>query len=168
MPTLILMRHANAELPAVGMRDFDRPVSMRGRAEVAITSKLLQTVDLEISKIYCSPARRTLETLAYLQEMISLHDTPIKNFHELYSGDVFAYQNLLISLSANDICLMIGHNPMIEQFALSLAKTGDQQAMHHLRAGFTTGAIAIIELKPDFDRHNPFGELQYFLEPKTA
>ena len=163
MPTIILMRHANAELASPGMRDFDRPLSNQGWADAEITANLLKTVyfdrnNTKISMVFCSPACRTVETLAALRKTVIIEDPAINFLQELYAGDDEAYADLVKSVEADKVCVMIGHNPMIESFAFALAHKGDLTGLLQLKTGFPTSAIAVVELKNNSIK----GELLHF------
>ena len=163
MSTIILMRHANAELASPGMRDFDRPLSKQGISEARSTANLLHThylsaLNLQINAVFCSPACRTIETLDSLRKIITIDEQLIAYPHDLYAGGEAAYANLVDSMASNRVCLIIGHNPMIENFAFAMAKAGHQDGLHQLKSGFPTAAIAII----NFENTGSGGNLQHF------
>ena len=172
MPNLILMRHANAEMSSTGMRDFDRPLSKAGHIEAQLAAKKFINTGFTIFKhrplkIFCSPARRTVETLTNFRETIVMVDEQITYSEELYSGDVSSYQNLLSSLDNNDSCMIIGHNPMIEHFAFGLLQNDDESGINQLKNGFPTAAIAIIQLGNPFNALNLHNKLRHFLSAQS-
>jgi phosphohistidine phosphatase len=165
MPTLVLMRHANAELATPGMRDFDRPLSAAGWKEAAIAAQSFSKTGIQIAKVFCSPARRTLETLECLRQTITISPSKIEHHPELYSGDMSSYRGL--SEAADDgACLYIGHNPMIEHFAFELAAQGKQNDIEQLKTGFPTAAIAVFEVETDAAPIKPHSRLLHFLSPR--
>lgn len=147
MPIIIVMRHANAQVAETGMRDFDRALSTAGWAEANLAVKLLDTTGLQITKLFCSPAKRTEETLDCVLQTIPLSNSAITFEHSLYSGDVASYQHIATTLLPDDVAMFVGHNPMIEHFAFDLAKTGDEKLLKKLKFGFPTAAIAIFKLE---------------------
>lgn len=170
MPTLILMRHANAELASPGMRDFDRPLSPAGWKEAAMAAQSFSKTGIQIAKVFCSPARRTLETLECLRQTITINPSKIEHHPELYSGDVSSYRAL--SEAADDgACLYIGHNPMIEHFAFELAAQdegghmGENDGINRLKTGFPTAAIAVFEVETNAATAKPHSRLLHFLSP---
>lgn len=167
MATLILMRHANAEFATPGMRDFERPLSAAGWAEANSAAILLKATGITPSKTVCSPARRTTETLDGLRKTIDIVASTIEFHPELYSGDAGSYQKILPMLKPNDTCLFVGHNPMIEHFALHLAQSGQETDLKHLKMGFPTAAIAVFELVKFPVRPDAKGTLTHFLNPKS-
>ena len=167
MPNLILMRHANAEFASPGMQDFDRPLSKNGHAEAQLAAQMFVQTGFTISNVFCSPARRTLETLACFRETINIADDHIAYRDALYSGDVSSYQNLVSALESDARCLIIGHNPMIEHFAFDLVQRDDGTGLNQLKMGFPTAAIAIIELEGKVNGLIPNAKLLHFLNPHS-
>jgi phosphohistidine phosphatase len=159
------MRHAHAELPDPGMRDFDRPLSSAGWEDARATAKQFATIGLEISLVFCSPARRTLETLDGIRQSVKISQNSIAHLPELYSGETNAYLDVLKHLGPNDIGLIIGHNPMIEHFAFEIAQAKNNTDLQRLRPGYPTAAMAVIELDASFNPSNPNGRLLHFLTP---
>jgi phosphohistidine phosphatase len=165
MPIIILMRHAHAELPNPGMRDFDRPLSAAGWEDARTVAKQFAAIGVEISEIFCSPARRTMETLACVREAVEIGEASIHTPSELYSGEVSAYHHVLSQFGSHDVCMIIGHNPMIEQFAFDIAQTGDEAGLAGIKPGYPTAAMAVIDLGQSFNPANPQGRLLHFLTP---
>ncbi|MGL4404735.1 MAG: SixA phosphatase family protein [Notoacmeibacter sp.] len=165
MAILILMRHANAELASPGMRDFDRPLSPTGWKEASVTTERLLGLNLTPTRILCSPARRTVETLDAFQKQFALNDSIIEFHQELYAGDVTSYQSFIGGLEATDVSLFIGHNPMIEHFAFHLAESGKEADLHLLKTGYPTAGIAVFELGGATTSNHARGILSQFLTP---
>lgn len=165
MPTLILMRHANAELASPGMRDFDRPLSPAGWKEAVVAAQSFSKTGIQIAKVFCSPARRTLETLECLRQTITISPSKIEHHPELYSGDVSSYR-ALSEATDDEACLYIGHNPMIEHFAFELAVHGEQNGINRLKTGFPTAAIAVFEVETNAAPIKPHSRLLHFLSPR--
>lgn len=158
MPIVIPMRHAHAELASPGMRDFDRQLSKIGKAEAILAAQFIAKENLTLTRIFCSPARRTIETLECLNSVLSTKTIETIYNHEFYSGDENSYQQALCDLAQNDVALLIGHNPMVERFALNLVRFGEEPAFSLIKQGFPTAAFAIVEL----DSNNAQGRLRNF------
>ena len=167
MPNLILMRHAHAEFASPGMQDFNRPLSKNGHAEAQLAAQMFAQTRFTISNVYCSPARRTIETLACFRETINIVDDCITYKDALYSGDVSFYQNLVTALETGANCLIIGHNPMIEHFAFGLLQGQDKTGLTQMGNGFPTSAIAIIELDDIANERSFKSKLLHFLNPHS-
>ena len=63
MARITLFRHGKAEQPAVGVADFDRRLSGRGRMNAGQMGVFLAAQTMLPDRILVSPAARTLETL---------------------------------------------------------------------------------------------------------
>ena len=166
MPIIVLMRHAHAEMPQPGMRDFDRPLSTGGWADARNTAKQFATTGITISNIFCSPAKRTMETLIAFQEFAKVEGGAILYPSELYSGDVASYREYLSGLSQNDVCMLVGHNPMIEQFAFDIVQTGHDMALSKIKSGYPTAAIAVVRVGSPITAADPNGKLLHFFDPE--
>jgi phosphohistidine phosphatase len=166
MPVLILMRHAHAELPAPGMRDFDRPLSRQGCLDAKQAGELFVSTGLKIDKVFCSPAKRTEETLSCLREVVPIEESIISRHNELYSGEVAHYAEVLQQLQGDETALIVGHNPMTEHFAVGLTTSNIEANLKQLKYGFPTAAIAVISCDLDVNRAEPHGTLLHFLTVK--
>jgi phosphohistidine phosphatase len=162
MPVLVLMRHAHAEAAGFGIKDFDRPLSALGREDARTMAKQFSYTGVEVSKVFCSPARRTVETLICVRETIKIASDAVFYPSELYSGDVSAYHQLLTRFEPNEVCMIIGHNPMIEYFAFAFVQSSDTKSLAEIKQGFPTAAIAVISLDHSFSPATPQGKLLHF------
>lgn len=144
MKTLLLMRHAKSSWKDSDRPDFDRPLNPRGRRNAPRMGKLLIDEDLIPDQIISSPARRARKTAAGVADacgypgVIELHE-------DLYASGADDYVQVLRNLYYNeDRVLLIGHNPVLEEFLTRL--TGARQAL-------PTAAIAEIAIPIDDWRH---------------
>src|SRR6185295_20176694 len=62
MKTLFLLRHARAENPASGSKDFDRALDERGKKEAQAAGIFIKQLNLKFDQILCSTAVRARET----------------------------------------------------------------------------------------------------------
>ena len=76
MTTIYLVRHAHAEWNP----DENRPLSERGRASAVLVGELLSRSP--IRAIYCSPARRALETVERLAHRLQLAPVTVADLRE--------------------------------------------------------------------------------------
>jgi len=76
MTTIYLVRHAHAEWSP----DENRPLSERGRASAVVVGELLSKSP--IRAIYCSPARRALETVELLALRLQLEPVKVADLRE--------------------------------------------------------------------------------------
>ena len=71
---LILWRHAEAQDPAGQMSDLERPLTRRGDKQAARMAAWLDRQLPEGTRILCSPAIRTEQTVLALGRKYKLHD----------------------------------------------------------------------------------------------
>lgn len=109
---LILMRHG--ESPMLTQQDKERPLSARGRAQVAYVAERLQhwPERWRPQQALVSSARRTQETWALLSEGLGdaepIHAVTLDS---LYLADVTRWVTELSCLEEPQTVLCIGHNP---------------------------------------------------------
>ncbi|MEU4621092.1 histidine phosphatase family protein [Actinoplanes sp. NPDC023801] len=155
--TLILLRHAKAEIPG-DLDDYDRALSERGGADADAAGAWLVDERLHPDLVICSPAKRTRQT--WQNAAIALAQgrsgQPMPEVHypdSLYlgrSGEVF---DLLHTVPDSvRTVLIIGHNPtMSEVSALLLPDdqyTGTVVEMKTSGLAVHTGAKPWSEAQP--------------------
>ncbi|MCB8837226.1 histidine phosphatase family protein [Aurantimonas sp. VKM B-3413] len=155
--SLLILRHAHSSWASPGQRDHQRPLDERGRREAELLCRLLQDAEIGIDAVICSTAVRAIETLEAIRPAL-----PAGLFEEL-SNDLYAlgteaYYAAAKRHSGRNAVLLVGHNPMVEDFARSLVADGEREALKAIAEGFPTSAFATIA----FDR--PLGEIA----PKTG
>ena len=136
MKQLILLRHGEAGFSDGS--DFQRQLTVRGKAQLNNVGQHLILKELEIDRMYCSSATRTRETA----EIIKSH-IPVKE--EIYEKEIYS-ANLEILLKILEetpkeveTCLLIGHNPTIS-LLLSFLTSGEY-------VGLQPGMLAILDLE---------------------
>ncbi|NVJ85322.1 MAG: histidine phosphatase family protein [Algoriphagus sp.] len=118
MKRLFLMRHGEASFSAD--LDFDRSLTPKGKSKVAHVSARLNELAPEIAQLYCSPARRTLETAGIVAERVVIKHQKFEK--SIYEGDLENLMDLLENTPSkfNEV-LFVGHNPLISLFAANLS-----------------------------------------------
>jgi phosphohistidine phosphatase len=117
---LLLLRHAEAEAGSPGSKDFDRPLTQRGRQDAAEAAQTITAENLTIDEILISPSRRTRETTDILIRALGLR-LAAKAVAELYLAAPAVMLELLETCQANsNAVLLIGHNPGISELASQL------------------------------------------------
>ena len=142
---LILMRHAKSSWERPGLADFDRPLNDRGRQAAPAMAKYLAGRHYRIDFILCSPARRTRETLARMLPFVP-GEISILIRNDLYEGDCNDYLARIRATPAqtHDV-LVIGHNPSVEELALSLTRDPHSLLARAMAEKFPTAALAVLE-----------------------
>ncbi len=116
---LMLLRHAKSSWEDPEL-DFDRPLGPRGRRDAPTMARALAGFGFAPSRVLCSPARRTRETLAL---MASEWRVPEPVFVDaLYEADASALGDVLAAEGA-DGTLLVGHAPGLRDLALASCDT---------------------------------------------
>lgn len=104
---LILWRHADALEAEADQSDTDRELSPKGERQAARMAMWLDRQLPEGTKIYCSPAKRTIQTVSYLGRKYKLRDelSPQCDHTHLLS--------LLRWPAGNTTTLVVGHQPAL-------------------------------------------------------
>ncbi|MEF2550618.1 histidine phosphatase family protein [Aurantimonas sp. A2-1-M11] len=141
---LYILRHAHSGWARPGESDHDRPLDARGHEEVGRLTAYLRREAFAFDAVVCSTAVRTRETLDLIRPVLPT-EIAEQNSDALYGGGVSAYFDAVRGSAGTKALLVVGHNPMIEEFTLSLAGTGDSAALATASQGFPTGGLAILE-----------------------
>jgi phosphohistidine phosphatase len=147
MPRLMLLRHAKSSWDDTAADDFDRPLNSRGRRAAPLMGRHMTMHRLVPQRIACSSARRTRETLAGLLPYLG-EDIDIRLTRDLYDTGEDRYLDVVRSQggSARSL-LVIGHNPALQDIAMTLIGQGNPSLTDDIRDKFPTAALAVI----DFD-----------------
>lgn len=128
------------------MRDFDRPLDERGREEAARLAATMTVNGFEPDLVYCSNARRCVETLdiALLSMDLKL---PVEYSDTLYAAGHDAYLGLIEAARDKAVAsiMIIGHNPMIEDTAQALLHNDAAAFETALGHGFPTAGLLIVD-----------------------
>ena len=146
---ICLLRHAKSSWDDPTLEDIDRPLAPRGRRATEVMRDYIRLADINPDLVLCSPSARTRETL---QAVKAGFGGDIRERYEemLYHGDAPALLERLRSLSdASKSIMLVGHNPDLQDLAISLAGSGDTEAIARMRAKFPTGALALLVLDED-------------------
>lgn len=106
---LILWRHAEAETQSVTGKDSDRALTKRGKKDALKIAEWLKQHLPKNTKILCSPARRCIETAAYLEQINVESEVKIVDFLGVDNSVNHIVQNLLNA--GGKTILAIGHQP---------------------------------------------------------
>ena len=145
MKRLYLLRHAKSSWDDPSLADEERPLSPRGRKAAKKVAGYLANEGVRPDLVLCSPARRTQQTLDLLGDALG---TGVATRVEpaLYGADEESLLAVVRGLPADaDSALLIGHNPGLERFALSLARAGTE--LDRLREKMPTAALARVDLE---------------------
>src|SRR5579883_1073640 len=127
MKTVTLFRHAKSDWKdSAIIDDFDRPLSERGVKAAPKMGKVIRAHGLMPDIILCSPSVRTRQTLQ-LAAPNAFETLPEIRFDpKLYHPDVEALLHFLRALPETVAHVMIvGHNPELQELAVTLAAKDD-------------------------------------------
>ncbi|MCJ8148852.1 SixA phosphatase family protein [Shinella sedimenti] len=141
---LYILRHARAAWAQPGQSDFERALDDEGFAEAEIIAEEAVDQGYGPSLIISSTALRCRQTAAPFRRTIS-EDLPIEYVDSLYSSGVETYAELAFAARAETSVMIVGHNPMVEEFFHSLV--GSEIAEAAAPLGYPTAGLAIL----DFD-----------------
>jgi len=165
MRCVLLLRHAKSSWKDCGLADHDRPLAPRGRRATKLLREHLRRESVAPAVILCSSARRTRETLKRIGPALA-KEVPVRIERELYAAPAPRLLERLRALDDEvDSVLVIGHNPGLQQLALSLSGGGEQ--LDAMRRKYPTGALATLEFGGSWSELEPgSAELTDFVTPK--
>jgi phosphohistidine phosphatase len=165
MKRLYLLRHAKSSWDDPTLADHDRPLAPRGRRAAKVMAEHLQRKGIAPELVLCSPARRTRQTLKRLAPGLG-KDADVQIEPELYAAPARDLLEVLHEVPDEvESVMLIGHNPGIQDLALSLASAGSE--VPRLRSKFPTAALATLEFDGSWRELAPgSAALVSFLKPK--
>jgi phosphohistidine phosphatase len=158
---LVLLRHAKSAWPDVP--DHERPLARRGQRDAPVMGRWLRTAGHIPDQVLCSTARRARETWQLAQARLSAAP-PVSLDEGVYQGSATQLLDLIRRTPpAVGTLLLVGHDPAIQELALTLAATtltarpgaAPPDALDRMRVKFPTAAIAIIEFSGNWDQLGP-------------
>jgi phosphohistidine phosphatase len=144
MKILTLLRHAKSGWDDPVRRDFDRPLNPRGRRAARTIGREMRDLGLGFDRIIASPARRVVETI----EEVAHGFGPI---HADYDERIYltpaAALIEIVRKTPDEVgrLLIVGHNPGLEELALSLTGA-DGPLRSEVEIKYPTGTLAEIHL----------------------
>ncbi|WP_274630242.1 SixA phosphatase family protein [Arvimicrobium flavum] len=165
---LMLLRHAKSKRPA-GVEDHDRPLSRRGRQASEQMGKYMAETGLVPDQAVVSTARRTQETWQLARPAFE-HEIACHWEGRLYDASPATILEI-IRQTGEDIKsqALVGHNPGLQDLALSLIGKGDPDALARLRRKLPTAGLVVIDFKAGSwgELAERTGDLERFVAPST-
>jgi phosphohistidine phosphatase len=126
MKKLIFIRHGKAEDPASEISDFERSLTLKGKAISKMMASKLIEKENSPGIIITSPAFRALETAFIFAEEFGIKPEDIILNSDLYYKMNFNHLPEILSLAGEDTdsITLFGHNPSFTQITNSLCKGG--------------------------------------------
>lgn len=168
MKTLYLLRHAKSSWDDPGLKDEERPLNERGFRAATVMGLYFAQCGFRPDVILCSTARRALETLDQVRPRLA--GKPALTIDKaIYRADSAALLALVRDLPETaGSALIVGHNPALEEFALSLAGSGPKELRASMAEKYPTGALTVLSLpqQPWAEIGWKMAELRNFTSPK--
>lgn len=150
MPTLVIVRHAKAEIPTPALADHDRALTVEGRDHAAHLGERLIEAQIVPEVALVSSANRAQQT--WKRMAAALENTEVRTVPELYEAGIGAYQGALSDLGDTEVAATVAHEPTSSAFATWLAGAeSDRALLQKLVLGLPTSGAAVLEL-PRWDR----------------
>ena len=111
MKRLTLVRHGHAKFKGAELKDFERPLSRRGKAEAKETAVALYAQGLIPELVLASPAARTLQTAEIFVRELHLAERQLRPQESLYLASADQLLQAVQGVGSRIGHLMIiGHN----------------------------------------------------------
>jgi phosphohistidine phosphatase len=140
---LYLLRHAKSSWGDPDLADHARPLSPRGEQAAQDMATHFRREAVLPALVLCSTALRARQTL----EALSLR-TEVSFEDGLYgAGGAELHARLQHLSDGTGSALVVGHNPGLQELAVSLIGKGDPLAIARLRDKLPTGALVNLEFQ---------------------
>jgi len=121
MKHIIFVRHAIASRGDSKTKDFDRPLTEKGRFDALEMSKRLKTLAIQPDLVICSSSKRTMETAMVFARN---HGIETQGMLKLYHAMPDTYESVIQELDDTiKTIIIVGHNPGIS-FIADIANPG--------------------------------------------
>jgi phosphohistidine phosphatase len=142
MPTLVLMRHAEAEPTPAGGTDPGRPLTPGGRVQCAPVRDWLQDLGIVPGRVVVSSALRAQQTWAHAGVGTAAPEVDDR----VYSADVDALR-AIVEETPDEVAtlVLVGHNPTFERLAWELDDR--DVARDRTNAGMRPSAVLVFTLR---------------------
>jgi phosphohistidine phosphatase len=164
--TIILLRHGKSSWSDPTLADLDRPLAPRGERATRRIAKYVRQKKIRPAIVLCSPSLRTRQTLEAIAPSLD-KGSSVEFVQELYGASEDELLRRLQALPESvDSAMLIGHNPGLQELALSLASRGTD--LKRLEEKFPTGALAtlLVESRSWVDLRPGGGELVDYVVPR--
>lgn len=146
MKKLYILRHAKAGQTNKNIRDdHERPLTDKGIKQCQVIGEYLKGSSAKIDYVLASTSQRTTETNELTQEALG-KKIKTEYISKLYLGSA---NDILNTVAFTDdkykSVIVVGHNPGLHQFAVSLIKDGERSLVKNLAYNYPPGSLAVLE-----------------------
>ncbi|MES2419294.1 MAG: histidine phosphatase family protein [Bacteroidota bacterium] len=115
---LFLIRHAKSDWANADLRDFDRPLNNRGRANAGEMAERMRNLQTKPDVVVSSPAVRAFTTAQYFAKTWGINENEIETDANIYEASVKTLLNVVNHFNdKHDTIAVFGHNPGFTDFA---------------------------------------------------
>lgn len=144
MPKLYLLRHTEAS-SSLETSDAERTLTTHGIDQAKKVGDFLKEINAEIDLAICSGSKRTLMTLAAVEETFpNIKKSEIND--KLYNAPAGEILNT-IQRAPNDNILIVAHNPGIHDVVRTLVGEGDKEKIDIVNMFYSPGTLSVLECK---------------------
>ena len=160
MKTLYIIRHAKSGWSQPDTRDFERPLSKRGKKDLNTIGSYLALRGICPDVILSSCALRAQQTADILAKKINF-DGEKHYLEALYLSSLEDLREIImIQENGVDTMFIVGHNPQLHELVNSFID-------EHINKLPTLGVVAInFDISSWSDIENVKGKLNFFIFPK--
>ncbi len=168
MRELLVLRHAKSRWDEPAATDHDRSLAPRGIEAAKRMGRLMRERGWLPDRIVCSTARRAAATLDLaMRGWPEGASIPLDHTRRLY----LASPDTLLAIAREQPeetrrLLVVGHNPGLATFVLTLAGSGDATALDAIGHKFPTAALARLALDDWHDAGRGTATLLDLVRPK--
>ena len=166
--TLYILRHAKAEIGTASQDDHDRGLNNQGTDACAVMGGYFLKHEILPELVLCSTAKRTRETWQHIGSFYA-HAPKVEYSDRLYLASTNEMLNQIALVPEPVQRLMIvAHNPGLHQLSLTLAKSGNEQAIDTLALKLPTCSLVAFEFAESSWKNitRAHGEMKAFVTPK--
>jgi phosphohistidine phosphatase len=141
--TLYLLRHAKSSWASATVEDHERELQDKGRRRAAALAEWIEERGLGCDLVLCSTATRARQTLDIV--LPALGNPVVRYEPAIYEA---ASEDLIAMLKALDEeterVMVVGHDPVLQQTATTLAMTCRGDALDRIRSKYPTCGFAML------------------------
>ena len=111
---LFLIRHAEAESPEIGVKDFERNLTEEGSIVASKCGKFLSNLINTPDVVICSSSIRTVQTTGRIVEQLQFNSAQIQKSDEIYEASTRILLREVTQLGEeNKKVVIVAHNPAV-------------------------------------------------------
>ena len=169
MLNLSLIRHAKSDWTNFDGDDMSRPISLKGKKKTEKILRFLEKKEKKIvfKEIFCSPSRRTKETLELLLKKIS-NDPKICYLKDLYhSSGINIFDTVMLHAKLNRV-LVVSHEPLLSTSIENFFSGSNNKYYLNAIEEYTTSAFFNVRFKCKewFEINKSVSKINFYTKPK--